>query len=273
VQAFYAILLQKTFLTYADAPSGTDVIALDAVQASELLDGYSIALGDTSECISRPDFVVFGSLGVGASVAHGHGSPLVQILLGIEVVDAVLTFDEGGGHVVGQAQGIYPAVARNQVLLVLGVQAAELFDVDVADTCHLLQVQVLVDMDGVGNGRQLRFHRTDAVFAIVGHDIVGCNEARHIAAGFFREERVEFPIVGSTTGTADGFVHVAGTAILGCQYQVPVLIDGIQVLEVTHGCPSGLLRVETFFHQAVGFQTVAFAGAEHELPQAGCALA
>ena len=228
MQAFYENLLQKTFLPYPDGLAGTDIVPPDTVQCTESFHGSLVTYSNTSQGFSGSDFMIFGTFCAAscfASVVHGYGSSLVQVLLGIECIDAVFAFDESCCHVVRKTQGIYSAVTRNEVLFVLRVQATQLFDVDVADTGHLLQMQVLVDVDSTLNGRQLRFHRTDAMFSIVGHDIVGCNEAWHIAAGFFRKERVEVPIIGRSPCATDGFVDIARSTVVSCQYQVPILID------------------------------------------------
>ena len=156
MQAFYEILLQKTFLAYPNGLAGTDIVPPNAVQRTEFLHGSTIAEGDTAQGIAGSDFMILGALGAAfslAAVVDGYRASLVQVLLGIEGIDAVFAFDESRGHVVRKAQGVYSAVARNQVLLVLGIQATKLFDVDVADTGHLLQVQILVDVDGVADGR------------------------------------------------------------------------------------------------------------------------
>ena len=115
MQAFYENLLQKTFLPYPDGLAGTDIVPPDTVQFTESFYGSLITYGDTSEGFSGSDFMIFGTFCAAscfASVVHGYGSSLVQVLLGIECIDAVFAFDESCCHVVRKTQGIYSAVTR-----------------------------------------------------------------------------------------------------------------------------------------------------------------
>ena len=73
MQAFYEILLQKTFLAHSDGLSGTDIVTANAVQVADLLNGYAIAGCYASKCFARLDFVILGSLGIGAAIAYGYG--------------------------------------------------------------------------------------------------------------------------------------------------------------------------------------------------------
>ena len=77
----------------------------------------------------------------------------VQILLSFEFIDTVFALNEGIYRIIRKAECIYFTIARNQILLELRVQTTQLLDVDVADIGYLLQMQILVDMNGIRDGR------------------------------------------------------------------------------------------------------------------------
>ena len=99
--------------------------------------------------------------------------------------------------------------------------------------------------DGIALCRQTGGHRTDIVFAVVGHDVVGGNEGGHIATGLCRQVGVQFPVIlvclgdGVTlcttiggTVTADGLVDILRTAVVGGNHQVPITEDTVEVPQV-----------------------------------------
>ena len=87
------------------------------------------------------------------------------------------------------------------------IEFAQHVQVHVTYLCYLTHGQVACHDDGVGVLGQRGAHGADVVFAVVGHDIVGGDEGRHISAGLCGQIGVNFPIVALTAGAADGTVH------------------------------------------------------------------
>ena len=107
------------------------------------------------------------------------------------------------------------------------------------------------------------------MIAIISHHIVGCDKGRYISACFFGQVIVNLPIVGFTIGAADCFIDSAGTAIVGCNHEIPVTVNIIHLFEVACGSPSRLDWVATFVHKTIRLQSVNLSRTDHELPQTG----
>ena len=111
------------------------------------------------------------------------------------------------------------------------------------------------------------------MLAVVGHHIVGGDKRGYISTGFFRQEVIDFPIIRFPSGTADGLVDGARAAIVSGNHQIPVLVNGIQILQIAGGSPGGLDWIAAFVNETVAFQTIHFSGSQHELPQSASACA
>ena len=70
-----------------------------------------------------------------------------------------------------------------------------------------------------------------------------------------------------------GFVDYAGTAVVGGDGQRPVVVEGVEVLEVAACGARGEHGIAPFVDQRVDLQAVDLARAGHELPHAGGAHA
>ena len=151
------------------------------------------------------------------------------------------------------------------------IEFFQLVDAGAEHVGNLLEVNVAVDDDGVGLGRQFRAHGADVVLAVVVHHIVCSDEGGHIASCLARQIGVDDPIVVLSFGTVDGLVDVFGSAVVGCDDEVPVAEDFVEVAQIACGGPRGLQRVAPFVDQRVHFKTVLLTGGEHELPQPGSA--
>ena len=122
----------------------------------------------------------------------------------------------------------------------------------------------------VGLCRQSSGHRTDVVLAVICHDIVGGDECRHISACLLGQIGVYLPIVLAALRAVDGLVDLVGTAVVGCNHQIPVAEHLIQVAQII-GCGiRSLDGVASLIHEGVHLQSVALAGGEHKLPQSRC---
>ena len=116
-------------------------------------------------------------------------------------------------------------------------------------------------------GWQTGAHRTDVVQGIIGHDVVGCNEGRHITTCLLGEIGVNLPIILFAIVATDGLVDILRTAIVGCNHQVPVAKDFIKVAEIACSCIRCLDRVATLVNQRVDLQSILFARSYHKLPK------
>ena len=111
------------------------------------------------------------------------------------VVDGVLVLHEKQHGFLGQAKDARCALSGNHVGAILRVERFDGIAVYLAVGHNLVNVQILIDHDGVGDNGQFRAHRTDVMLAIVVHDIVGGDERGHVAAGFLGQIGIDGPIV------------------------------------------------------------------------------
>ena len=116
-----------------------------------------------------------------------------------------------------------------------GIERAQLLHLQSADGGHLFHVQVPVHHDGVGLLGQRGVHRTDVVLAVIGHDIVGGDEGRHIAAGLLGQIGINLPVVLLAVGALDGLVDILGAAVVGGDDEVPVAEHLVEVFQVAGG--------------------------------------
>ena len=91
----------------------------------------------------------------------------------------------------------------------------------------------LIYMKSVSDQRALRNHRADVMILVMVHHIIGGDESRHISACLLRKVIIYRPIVesgGIATGTAQGFVDGARSAVIGCDSKAPVAICVVEIL-------------------------------------------
>ena len=181
-------------------------------------------------------------------------------------IDRVLAVNKSTDIVYRQAECTGLAVTRNDISFVLGVQAFDFIHVDAADIGYLLKMQVTVHLYGVCRVRNIGFHGTDVVFAVVSHYVVGGNEGGYVSSCFFGQIIIDFPIVRFAACTSNGFVDCSRAAVVGGNHQVPVFVNVIHVLQVACCRPGRLYRVTAFVYEAVVFQSVYLSGGEHKLP-------
>ena len=108
---------------------------------------------------------------------------------------------------------------------------------------------------------------TNPVLAGIVEHIVRCDEQRHIHPRLMRQIGIDTPKVAFATGIRDGFPDSPGTAIIGCDGQIPVAEDIVQRLQERTGRFSGFIYIESLVHQRVDLQSVALGRDRHELPQ------
>ena len=74
------------------------------------------------------------------------------------------------------------------------------------------------------------------MFAVVVHDVVGCDKGWHISPCFLWKERINLPIVLFAFGTVYGFVDVFRPGVVCGNNKVPVTEYAIEVAQVMCGC-------------------------------------
>ena len=96
------------------------------------------------------------------------------------------------------------------------------------------------------------------MIAVVSHDVIGCDEGRHVATGLTWQVGIDGPVVlvllcdgillstslGSAMAT-DGLVDVLRTAVIGRNHEVPVAEDTVEVAQQTGSGKGGLHWVAT----------------------------
>ena len=250
--------------------------AAHAIPVFYLVDGHAVFACDGRQGFSAAYFVIgyfslwgtfpFAAARCAAGVCNGYGPAVFEQFCAAVGIDRVLAVNKSTDIVYRQAECTGFAVTRNDISFVLGVQAFDFIYVDAADIGYLLKMQVTVHLYGVCRVRNIGFHGTDVVFAVVSHYVVGGNEGGYVSSCFFGQIIIDFPIVRFAACTSNGFVDCSRAAVVGGNHQVPVLVDGIHVFEITCSGPGSFNRVAAFVHQAVAFQSVYFACIKHELP-------
>ena len=128
-------------------------------------------------------------------------------------------------------------------------------------------MQVFSDLHRICACRNVCFHRTDVVVAIICHHVVGCNESRYVSACLFGQQVIDFPVIRFASGAADCLVDSTWAAVIGCDNQIPVSINIVHLFQITGGSPGCFDRVAAFIYQTIGFKTVNLSCPNHELPQ------
>ena len=137
-----------------------------------------------------------------------------------------------------------------------------------------------MDVDGIGTYGEVDARGAQTVVGVVVHDIDDGDESRDIASCFARKVGVDLPEVGpaalvggrrAITGACDGFVDIAGAAVVGGNGELPVTEDDVEVVEVAGGGDGGFVWVATVVDHGVDFEVIELAGGVHELPEAGSA--
>ena len=92
---------------------------------------------------------------------------------------------------------------------------------------NLHQVHAAVRSDCIGEQCLLCRSFAYAVLLTIRHSVVGGNEDRHVVPRLAGQEGVDGPEVPFTSGTTDGFIHIAATAVIGCNDEIPIVVYGI----------------------------------------------
>ena len=241
----------------ASAPGTSMPVVLTPLTADSLLATVRRAVVGGSHSL-----FVLGHLHLGA-----FGEPTVELV----VVDRVLVVDEGIDVVLRQAQDRHLGIAVDDVAAILRVERAQLLDVDARHGSNLPEMYVAVDHQRIGLCGQRGAHRTDIVVAIIGHDVVGSDESRHISLRLARQILIDGPIVFLSPSTVDGLVDVLRSAVVGSNDEAPVVIDAEEVAQIACRSVRRLDGVAPLVDQRGHFQPVLLACSEHKLPQSGSA--
>ena len=141
-------------------------------------------------------------------------------------------------------------------------------------------MHILVDYNSVSLRWQTGVHRTDIMFAVVVHGIVGGNESRHIATRLSWQVGIDGPVVlillrdGIALGAsqcsamaADSLVDILRTAVVGRNHEVPITEDTIEVAQQTGSGKRRLHGVAALINERVDLQSILFSGSRHKLPE------
>ena len=124
---------------------------------------------------------------------------------------------------VWQAQYIFFRLSGDDVLYVLRVYGAYVLYAYVAVLCHLLEVQVLVYVQCVRAYGYVGLHGADAVLLVIGHYVVCCNERGQVTACLAWQVTIYLPEIGLAARAQNSLLHVAGSAVIGCNGKVPAV--------------------------------------------------
>ena len=245
-------------------------VGAEPVPFANVPGGDAIAVGDGVEILAFQDDVRDGLAGGRARqrLPGVDRYAVGQQLLGPVRIDRVLLVDEGVGTLGGQLQHERADITGDDITFVLWVEGPERRHIHLQKIRHLLEMERPVDDDRVCRQRQAGLQGAEVVLAVVGHDVIGGDEERHIRARLAGQVGEDLPEIGFPARSPDGLVDVARAAVVGCQDQAPILIDGIHVLEIAAGGVGGFHRVASLIDKAVDLEAVALARREHELPKA-----
>ena len=195
------------------------------------------------------------------------------IKFGIVGKNIILRLDIGIHLLRRQNKGIGTNIARDNIAAVLGIEAANLFNGELQHIGYLFEMYPARHLHRIGEKRAAGEHGTDIVVAIIVHHIVDCNKGRHIATGLARQIGIDFPIVGLATRTTYRLAHITGATVVRSDGERPIVIDAIQVFEITGGHGRRLDGVTALVDKTVYLESHALAGLDHELPQPGSSRA
>ena len=205
----------------------------------------------------------------GGVVVDFHLNTVGQQFAGTIVEDGILLLDETADVSLWQTQGIGLGIAGDDVVAIHRVEGTQHINVEIQHMGNLLKVHLLINHHRIGLGRQTTVHRTDIVQRIVGHHIVGCYEGRHVATRFTGQVRVNLPVVLRPARALDGLVHIAWTAVIGSNHQVPVAKHLIEVAQQVGSSIGSLDGVATLIDQRVDLQVILLTSSQHKLPETG----
>ena len=131
-------------------------------------------------------------------------------------------------------------------------------------------MHVTANHHGVGLCREACHHGAYIVIAIVGHNVVGGNESRHIAPRLLRQVGIDVPIVLHSLGAVYGLVDIVGTTVVGGNHKTPVAKHLVEVAEIVGGGIRRLHGVAALVNEGVNLQPILFSRSKHELPQSRC---
>ena len=245
-------------------------VGAEPVPFANVPGGDAIAVGDGVEILAFQDDVRDGLAGGRARqrLPGVDRYAVGQQLLGPVRIDRVLLVDEGVGTLGGQLQHERADITGDDITFVLWVEGPERRHIHLQEIRYLLEMERAVDDDRVCRQRQAGLQGAEIMLAMVGHNVIGGDEERHIRPCLLGQVGEDLPEIGFPARSPDGLVDVARAAVVGCQDQVPVLIDGIHVLEIAAGGVGGFHRVASLIDKAVDLEAVALARREHELPKA-----
>ena len=195
---------------------------------------------------------------------------LLDLLAVVRVgVDAVLELGETQGVLGGHAQRVGILLrAGDDAFGVLWVEEDQVGHRNANDFVDLVEAHAVAHHDGVGAmEQQAGVHGIEVMLGGVVHDIDHRDESRHVATGLGGQVRPDGPIVFHASAD-DGLVDGARARVVGGQHEEPVLIAGVEALEVLAGGFGLLLGVEAVVDERAHPQSVFGTRAAHELPQA-----
>ena len=164
-------------------------------------------------------------------------------------------------------------VAGYDILAKLRVEHSDLFNRDVEHLGYLIEVHAFVYQHCIGNQLLLHNCRSYAILTVIIHHEISCNECRHISAGFWQKEVVNFPIIflAGASCASQRLVDITGSAVIGGYGQRPILIDLIQLLEISHRIARCKARIATLVNERIHLKSQTHSCGWHHLPESACA--
>ena len=130
----------------------------------------------------------------------------------------------------------------------------------------MVEGHVAFNHDGVGTEWDGDPLGMKPVFGVEIHNVGGGNEGGHISTGFAGEIGVNLPEVVLAAGTGDGFVDIAGAAVVGGNGEMPVAENFVEVVKIVCRGIGRFVGVAALVDDGVDFKAIVFAGGVHELP-------
>ena len=182
-------------------------------------------------------------------------------------VKRIPVVQEGVGVVVRKLERVRPCVAGNEVVDILRVEFLQFLLMDADHLAYLAEMEVPPYLEGIDMGRHPHRLGHYAVFFVVSHRVQGSDEGRHVSAGLFGQIGIYGPEVIAAS-LADGFVDIAGSAVV-CGYgEAPVPEDVVLVPQIACRRIGGLFDIKPLVNVRVYLQSIGLGGIVHELPHA-----
>ncbi len=125
-------------------------------------------------------------------------------------------------------------IKRNHIQLIGRIEQLQLFHGNIEQIRDLFERHLLFNHYCVGRKMLYnRLVRPYSVFIMVFENVHGSQKCRNVSLGFFWKIFSDIPIILLSARATNRFGNIAGTRVIGCQYQIPISKNGIHFCHIS----------------------------------------